>query len=201
MKTKIRQNKDSGKTKLRQIRYVESGQKLIRLGDKAVQWDEGFRLFFTTKLGNPHYSPEVMSKTMIINYSVTGDGLANQLLNVVVAHERPDLESQYAILVGQMSESALMIVQLEDTLLRELSSSQGNILDNEDLIATLDETKTKAEEIKGKLEQSRFTKDEISKARSGYTPVAKRGSILYFVMASLAMINAMYRSPASLEKN
>jgi hypothetical protein len=60
-----------------------------------------------------------------------------------------------------------MIVQLEDTLLRELSSSSGNILDNEDLIATLDETKTKAEEIKGKLEQSKFTKDEISKARSG----------------------------------
>ncbi|KAH8045935.1 dynein light chain binding protein [Aureococcus anophagefferens] len=49
--------------------------------------------------------PEVMSKTMIINYSVTGDGLANQLLNVVVAHERPDLESQYAELVSQMSES------------------------------------------------------------------------------------------------
>ncbi|KAH8092697.1 dynein light chain binding protein [Aureococcus anophagefferens] len=97
--------------------FVESGQKLIQLGDKKVQWDEGFRLFFTTKLGNPHYSPEVMSKTMIINYSVTGDGLANQLLNVVVAHERPDLESQYAELVSQMSESALMIVQLEDTLL------------------------------------------------------------------------------------
>ncbi|KAH8046311.1 dynein light chain binding protein [Aureococcus anophagefferens] len=174
--------------------FVESGQKLIQLGDKKVQWDEGFRLFFTTKLGNPHYSPEVMSKTMIINYSVTGDGLANQLLNVVVAHERPDLESQYAELVSQMSESALMIVQLEDTLLRELSSSSGNILDNEDLIATLDETKTKAEEIKGKLEQSKFTKDEISKARSGYTPVAKRGSILYFVMASLSTINAMYET-------
>ena len=67
MKTKIRQNKDSGKTKLRQIRYVESGQKLIKLGDKVVSWDDGFRLFFTTKLGNPHYSPEVMAKTMLIN--------------------------------------------------------------------------------------------------------------------------------------
>merc|ERR1719258_721768 len=118
--------------------YVESGQKLIKLGDKVVSWDDGFRLFFTTKLGNPHYSPEGMAKTMLINYSVTGDGLANQLLNVVVAHERPDLEQQYAELVTEMSENAL---------LRELSSSQGNILDNEELIATLDETKTKAEFI------------------------------------------------------
>ena len=153
--------------------YVESGQRLIKLGDKVVTWDEGFRLFFTTKLANPHYSPEVMAKTMLINYSVTGDGLANQLLNVVVAHERPDLEEQYAALVTEMSESAMMIVTLEDTLLRELSSSTGNILDNEELIATLDETKTKAEEIKGKLEQSTFTKDEISKVRP--PPVSRTG--------------------------
>jgi dynein heavy chain len=44
--------------------YVESGQKLIKLGDKSVAWDDSFRLFFTTKLGNPHYSPEVMAKTI-----------------------------------------------------------------------------------------------------------------------------------------
>lgn len=86
---------------------------------------------------------QVMGKTMIINYGVTMEGLANQLLNVVVAHERPDLEAQYAALVSEMSENALLIVQLEDTLLKELSSSSGNILDNEDLIATLDSTKTK----------------------------------------------------------
>lgn len=41
---------------------------VIKLGDKMVEWDENFRLFFTTKLANPHYSPEVMGKTMIINY-------------------------------------------------------------------------------------------------------------------------------------
>ena len=44
---------------------------MIKLGDKSVAWDDSFRLFFTTKLGNPHYSPEVMAKTMLINYSVT----------------------------------------------------------------------------------------------------------------------------------
>lgn len=37
---------------------------------------------------------------------------------------------------------------LEDKLLKELSSSEGNILDNEELIATLDKTKGEAEDIK-----------------------------------------------------
>lgn len=40
---------------------MEGGAKLIKLGDKMVDWDENFRLFFTTKLANPHYSPEVGS--------------------------------------------------------------------------------------------------------------------------------------------
>ncbi len=75
------------------------GAHMIKLGDKMVEWDENFRLFFTTKLANPHYSPEVMGKTMIINYGVTLDGLANQLLNVVVAHERPDLVSLLLLLL------------------------------------------------------------------------------------------------------
>jgi len=174
--------------------YVESGQKLIKLGDKSVAWDDSFRLFFTTKLGNPHYSPEVMAKTMLINYSVTQDGLANQLLNVVVGHERPDLEEQFSALVADMSANALMIVKLEDTLLHELSASEGNILDNSDLIETLNQTKETSTAIKAKVEQAEFTKTEISKARLGYTPVAKRGSILYFVMASLSTISSMYET-------
>ena len=49
-----------------------------------VDWDDNFRLYFTTKLSNPHYSPEVFGKSMVINYSVTQQGLQDQLLNVVV---------------------------------------------------------------------------------------------------------------------
>ncbi|OQR81950.1 dynein heavy chain, partial [Thraustotheca clavata] len=172
--------------------FMEGSQRLIKLGDKNVEWDANFRLYFTSKLANPHYSPEVMGKTMIINYSVTQAGLANQLLNVVVAHERPDLEEQYRDLVREMSENTQMIVELEDTLLHELSTSTGNILDNEELILTLDETKNKATEIGSKLEQSKFTKEEITKARAVYTPVALRGSIMYFAMSSLSTIMKMY---------
>ena len=170
----------------------EGTSQVIKLGDKLVEWDDNFRLFFTTKLANPHYSPEVMGKTMIINYGVTMDGLANQLLNVVVANERPDLEKQWADLVTEMGENAELLVSLEDTLLRELSSSQGNILDNQELIATLENTKSKAVDIGSKLTQAKKTKEDIGVARSVYKPVAKRGSILYFAEAGLSTISSMY---------
>ena len=118
-------------------------KKVIQLGDKDVEWDDSFRLYMTTKLSNPHYSPDVYGKTMVINYSVTQDGLQEQLLNVTVKHERPDLEEQREQLVQEMSDNKTLLKKLEDTLLRELSNATGNILDNQELILTLEETKTK----------------------------------------------------------
>lgn len=53
------------------------------------------------------------------------DGLAQQLLGVVVAHERPDLESSRQDLIREMGANKGLLSKLEDTLLRELSSATG----------------------------------------------------------------------------
>jgi hypothetical protein len=57
------------------------------------------RFYITTKLRNPHYLPEVSVKVNLLNFMITPAGLADQLLGVVVAAERPDLEEQKAALV------------------------------------------------------------------------------------------------------
>lgn len=38
-------------------------------------------------MSNPHLSPEIMGKTSVINFSVTFEGLKNQLLSEVVSYE------------------------------------------------------------------------------------------------------------------
>jgi dynein heavy chain, axonemal len=62
-----------------------AGQKFIKLTDNFIDYNESFKLYFTTKLSNPKYTPEIMGKTMVINFTVTVIGLRDQLLNVVVA--------------------------------------------------------------------------------------------------------------------
>jgi dynein heavy chain len=171
---------------------VQGTRRFIKLGDKEVDWDPSFRLYMTTKLSNPHYSPEVFGKTLIINFTVTQQGLEAQLLNVVVGHERADLEKQRLELIDEMSGNKALMKKLEDTLLKELSNATGNILDNTELISTLDAVKTKSTEISLKLDQAKLTAAELETARSKYTDPAKRGSILFFVMASLCNIDIMY---------
>ena len=91
-----------------------------------------------------------------------------------------------------MAENSKLLVALENSLLKELSSSTGNILDNEELIRTLEDTKRKATEIRKKIIDAETTKMEIDAARRLYQPVAKRGSTLYFSSAGLSSLNSMY---------
>ena len=64
----------------------------IKIGDKEVEFNPKFRLILQTKLANPHYKPEMQAQATLINFTVTRDGLEDQLLAEVVAKERPDLE-------------------------------------------------------------------------------------------------------------
>lgn len=64
----------------------------IKVGDKECYFHPDFRLILHTKLANPHYKPEIQAQTTLINFTVTRDGLEDQLLAEVVDLERPDLE-------------------------------------------------------------------------------------------------------------
>jgi len=64
----------------------------IKIGDKECEYNPSFRLILHTKLASPHYQPELQAQCTLINFTVTRDGLEDQLLAAVVSMERPDLE-------------------------------------------------------------------------------------------------------------
>ncbi|XP_036382121.1 dynein heavy chain 10, axonemal [Megalops cyprinoides] len=169
------------------------GRQVIVLGDKEVDYDPNFKLYLNTKLANPKYSPSVFGKAMVINYTVTLKGLEDQLLSVIVGFERKELEEQRERLIQETSDNKRLLKDLEDSLLRELATSTGNMLDNVELVHTLEETKSKASEVFEKLKLAENTSVDIDKLRDGYRPAAKRGAILFFVLAEMALVNTMYQ--------
>ena len=78
---------------------------------------------------------------------VTLKGLEEQLLSVIVGFERRELEEQRERLILETSDNKRLLKDLEDSLLRELATSTGNMLDNTELVLTLEETKSKASEV------------------------------------------------------
>lgn len=83
-------------------------------------------------------------QTTLVNFCVTEKGLEDQLLALVVEHERPDLQEQAQALVKQLGDFTITLKNLEDNLLTRLANSQGDILEDIELIENLEETKRTA---------------------------------------------------------
>lgn len=115
------------------------------------------------------------------------------MLAVVVRTERPDVEEQREALVTEISENKRLLQQLENSLLREIATNQGNMLDNIDLIETLENTKKSAHEVAAKITLAEVTAQDINKLRDCYRPAAERGAILFFALADMAVVSGMYQ--------
>ncbi|XP_026133128.1 dynein axonemal heavy chain 9 [Carassius auratus] len=165
----------------------------IKIGDKECEYNPSFRLILHTKLANPHYQPELQAQCTLVNFTVTRDGLEDQLLAAVVSMERPDLEELKSNLTKQQNGFKITLKTLEDNLLSRLSSASGNFLGDTELVENLEITKRTAAEIEVKVKEAKVTEAEINDAREHYRLAAARGSLLYFIMNDLNKIHPMYQ--------
>lgn len=160
--------------------YKQQGNTVLKLGDTVIPYHEDFKLYITTNLPNPHYSPEVSTKLTLINFTLSPryaltpvaaqphsslssslraccpyphpcgfccSGLEDQLLGQVVAEERPDLEEARNQLILSNAEMHQELKEIEDQILYRLSTSEGNPVDDLELIKVLEASKLKAGEI------------------------------------------------------
>ena len=165
----------------------------IKLGDKELDYNPDFKLYITTRLGNPHYTPEISTKATIINFAVKQQGLEEQLLGILVAKERSDLQEQKAELTVKLASGRKQIVDLQDEILRLLSEVKGSLLDDADLLVTLEKSKITSEEVTKQISEAEEVEVTIDASREQYRPGANLASILYFVLADLTLVDPMYQ--------
>eukprot|EP00439_Symbiodinium_sp_Y106_P064710 s2832_g10.t1 len=173
--------------------FKRGGQLLLRLGTEDVPYDENFAFYVTTKMANPHYLPEVCIKVTVINFTVTLLGLEEQLVAEVVGNERPDLAQQRQELVVQIAADKKTQDDLEQLILKLLAEAGGDVLKDDTLIVTLDQSKRTGLECQERMQVADKAMTEIDAVREKLRPVATRASILYFVVADLANIDPMYQ--------
>ncbi|KAI8927547.1 dynein heavy chain and region D6 of dynein motor-domain-containing protein [Entophlyctis helioformis] len=173
--------------------FKQSGVMCIRLGEAIIEYSPQFRFYITTKLRNPHYLPELSTKVTIVNFMITPDGLEDQLLGIVAAKERPELEEEKNRLVIASASNKKQLKEIEDTILSILSSSQGSLLEDESAITALTSSKVISDDIAQKQKIADETERQIDITRQGYRPIAFHSSILFFVIAELANIEPMYQ--------
>jgi len=177
---------------LQQQKIKDGSSWLIKLGDKQVNYDDKFRFFLTTTLGNPHYSPEVSVKVTLLNFAITPEGLLDQMVGIVVLKEQPEMEEKKQELMKNSAENNKTLKDLEDNILR-LLSADGDILESKELIDTLEYSKKTSAVINKSIEDAKVTTIEIDEARKSYTSYADRASLLFFCVTELSVIDPMYQ--------
>lgn len=169
------------------------GRVLIRLGASEIDFNSSFHLTLTTRVSDQDWTPDVCSRVTFCNFTTTRASLQNQCLDAVLKAERPDVDKKRTDLMKLQGEFRLRLRHLEKSLLNALNESQGNILDDDKVIDTLETLKAEAAEVTTKVEETETIMDEVNEVTKQYIPLAKACSALYFILDQLNLVSHFYQ--------
>ena len=113
---------------LQKATFKQQGVEYIKLGDSQIEYSKDFKFYITTRLRNPHYLPEISVKVCLLNFMITPQGLQDQLLGIVAAKEKPELEEKKNELIIEGAANKKKLKEIEDKILEVLSSSEVGCL-------------------------------------------------------------------------
>ncbi|CAK87804.1 unnamed protein product (macronuclear) [Paramecium tetraurelia] len=176
----------------KQLRTVNN-KLMMYMGEKEILYNPNFRFYMTTKLANPKYKAETQTRVTLVNFTVKQKGLEEQLISVVIQIMEAQLEKSKNDLVNKKSQNEITLRKLDDDILKMLQEIKGSLIDDENLIVTLDKSKETEEEVKKQIETSAVSMKKTFAARENYRSLARIASKLFFVLNDFSLIDHMYQ--------
>lgn len=140
--------------------------KTLVQGDKEIEWNDTFRLFITTTLQNPKYTPEMFVTINMINFAITITGLRDQMLSLVISIDKKEIEEERNQLIEANARNTKMLIEKEDQILDSLKNSNPDeILDRDDIINQLASTKAESTNIKEAQIKAKEREEQIMQER------------------------------------
>ena len=172
--------------------HKQSGRNLIRIGDQEIDFSLTFNMFMITRDSSCHFTPDLCSRVTFLNFTITPSSLQNQILDIVLKNERPEVNQRKEELIKAQREYKVQLRQLEEDLLTALNS-EDNLLENNEVMTRLEEIKKKSFEISEEVSKSEDIMKELESTMNEYAPLANKASRIFFALDSLEIIHYLYR--------
>ena len=169
------------------------GRVLIQLGKQEIDFSPAFKVYLSTRDPSATFPPDVCSRTTFVNFTVTQSSLQTQSLNDVLKSERPDVDKRRTNLIKMQGEFNTHLRGLEKRLLQALNQSQGNILDDDVVIETLETLKREAAEISKKVAETDGVMADVESITHQYSTIAQSCSNVFSVLEQLHHLHHFYQ--------
>ena len=169
------------------------GRVLIQLGKQEIDFSPAFKVYLSTRDPSATFAPDVCSRTSIVNFTVTRSSLQTQSLNDVLKSERPDIDQRRTNLIKMQGEFSGHLRSLEKRLLQALNQSQGNILDDDVVIETLETLKKEAAEISRKVAETDGVMAEVERVTEQYGAIARACSAVFAILEQMHYLHHFYQ--------
>lgn len=166
---------------------------VIKVGEKTVDFNENFNLYLATRDNSIELSSSLLSSLLIVNFTVTRSGLESLLLALTIEMEQPELEIKKNELLEQQARIKIELADVEKMLLDELVKLDGNLLENKNLIITLEEAKDKSIKSEESLKESLRLTLSIDEKRNIYLSLSILATDIFMLLKDLFKLNPMYR--------
>lgn len=173
---------------------IEKGERqFARVGPIEIEYNAGFRMYLVSRRSNPKFSAQIYSSAVVINFNTTLSSLENQLLDIVFKLVDVELAHERASLHGSVVTNRKRLQALEEGLLTQIASCDGNFLDNPNTMNLLEFTKMEVLELNATEATSRHTLANIDAKRNDFRLIALKGASIFVVLADMGALNPFYQ--------
>lgn len=173
-------------------------KKSLRLGDRSLPSQQGFKLFLATRRDIfDSISSEADGVLFKIILGAGSRSLAERFVEKALLIDTPELEQQrrQALELEEKLSGERDTARLD--LLAQLGAARGQDLLHESesgnsLLNSLEATQTKAKEIARALDESRKNREQVTKRSKDHEKLAKFAASLYKAIKSLASLSPLY---------
>ncbi|XP_063978818.1 cytoplasmic dynein 2 heavy chain 1 [Diachasmimorpha longicaudata] len=171
--------------------------KSLRLGDRTLPAQTGFKLFLATRRDGLDTLPSEADAVLFkITLGAGSRSLAERFVEKALLRDTPELEKQRreALELEEKLSGERDTARLE--LLAQLGAARGQDLLQESqdggLLSSLETTQAKAREIAKALEESRRRREEVSKRSKEHEKLAKFAAGVFKAVKSLTALSPLY---------
>jgi len=173
--------------------FIKSGDSFRVKIQREVKYNPNFKLYMTSKLSNPHYTPEISTKVTIVNFALTEQALSDQLLDILFECEEKELSKKKDTNTRNIDKGKREVIEKEDEILKLLNESTSSLLENDSLVNKMLDTKDKYEKNNEEVASLELNMKKIEDTRGKYKSCAKEGATLFFIQNDLSHIDPMYQ--------